>query len=76
MAVRIRLSRCGARNQPFFRVVVADWRKPRDGKIIESIGTYRPRDKDNKVSIKKDRLEYWLKNGARLTQTVSELVRL
>ena len=75
MAACIRLTRCGMKNQPFFRVVVADERKPRDGKFIEVLGTYNPRKPDSKISIDKERLEYWVKNGARLSQTMSQLVK-
>lgn len=74
MAVSIRLSRRGMKNQPHFRVVVQDSRKPRDGKFIEIIGQYEPRKAENKLTIKKDRLEYWVKNGAQLSLTMSQLV--
>jgi small subunit ribosomal protein S16 len=63
------------KNQPFFRIVVADDRRARDGKFIEVLGTYDPRKKENKTVIKKDRLEYWKKNGARTSRTISELTR-
>ena len=75
MAACIRLTRCGMKNQRFFRVGVADERKPRDGKFIEVLGTYNPRKPDSKISIDKERLEYWVKNGARLSQTMSQLVK-
>ncbi len=75
MATCIRLTRCGMKNQPFFRIVVADDRRARDGKFIEVLGTYDPRKKENKTVIKKDRLEYWKKNGARTSRTISELTR-
>lgn len=74
MAVCIRMTRCGARSKPFFRIVAADDRKPRDGKFIEVLGTYDPRKKDNKIQIDKERFEYWVKSGARLSETVSHLV--
>jgi small subunit ribosomal protein S16 len=54
--------------------VAADDRKPRDGKFIEVLGTYDPRKKDEKININKERFEYWVKNGARLSETVSHLV--
>lgn len=75
MAVQIRLSRWGMNKQPHYRVVVADKRKPRDGAFIEVIGTYDPRKKEKKVVLSKERLEYWIKNGACPTQTLSELIR-
>lgn len=74
MAVVIRLTRTGMRNTPHYRVVAADDRKPRDGKFIEVLGTYDPRKKEGKLTIKRDRLEYWTKNGARLSQTMSQLI--
>lgn len=75
MAACIRLTRRGTKNQPFYRVVAADDRKPRDGKFIEVLGTYDPRKKENKISLNKERFDYWVKNGARLSQTMSELVK-
>ena len=73
MAACIRLTRRGTKNQPFYRVVAADDRKPRDGKFIEVLGTYDPRKKENKISLNKERCDYWGNNGARLSQTMSEL---
>lgn len=77
MAVCIRFSRYGMKNQPFFRVVAADDRKPRDGRFIEVLGTYDPRKKkkEEKLSLNKERFDYWVKNGARLSQTMSELIK-
>ncbi len=75
MAVHIRLSRYGMKKQPHFRIVVADKCKPRDGRFIEIIGTYDPRKKDENISIKKDRFEYWTKNGARPTEGLGQLLR-
>jgi small subunit ribosomal protein S16 len=74
MAVSIRLHRCGMKNQPHFRIVAIDSRKAAKGKFIEVIGSYDPRKKDNKVTVNKERLEYWKKNGARLSETVSHLI--
>ena len=71
MAVRIRLKRIGTKNTPVYRVVVADNRSPRDGKFIEEIGTYQPLKKDNNFSLKLDRAEHWIKNGAQPSETVA-----
>lgn len=75
MAVRIRLKRIGAKNSPVYRVVVADSRSPRDGKFIEEIGTYHPLKKDNNVSLKLDRAEYWIGKGAQPSDTVASFLR-
>jgi len=74
MAVVIRLTRCGMKNTPLYRMVVADKAYPRDGRFIEIIGSYDPKKKEKKASVKKERLEYWLKNGAVMSPTVSKLV--
>lgn len=76
MAVKIRLRRQGRRNSPFYRLVVADSRSPRDGKYIESIGTYNPlvAEGDLHLTIKKDKLEYWLGCGAILSDNVESIV--
>ena len=60
MGVKVRLSRAGGRNRPFFRVVVADERAPRDGSFLELVGTYDPKANPEKVVLKKDRIAYWL----------------
>lgn len=73
--VRIRLTRLGQKKRPFYRVVVADSRKPRDGRIIESIGTYDPGDDPVAISIDQDRARYWLSTGARPSATVKTLFR-
>lgn len=74
MAVKIRLARVGARNRPFYRIVVADTRSPRDGRFIELVGTYDPRTDPPNVAMKSDRIEHWMAHGARPTRTVSELM--
>lgn len=74
MAVKIRLARKGKRNQPFYHVVVADERKPRDGAFIEILGTYDPRNKDKRVVLKKERIEHWISKGAKPSETVSQLI--
>lgn len=75
MAVRIRLKRIGAKNQPVFRIVVADGRSPRDGKFIEELGTYWPRKKSDKVSLNLDRAKYWLGKGAQPSDTVASFIK-
>lgn len=77
MAVRIRLARYGKKNSPFYRVVVQDREKPRDGRFLEVVGTYNPKDKDRKsrCTVKKERVDYWVKNGATLSETVTQLFK-
>ena len=73
--VKIRLARHGAKQKPFYRIVVADERSPRDGRYIELIGTYDPLQNPAGVQIKKERLEKWLRNGAQPTDTVARLIK-
>jgi small subunit ribosomal protein S16 len=73
--VRIRLRRTGRKKAPTFRIVVADSRSPRDGKFIEIIGTYMPRQTENAVGLKTERAHYWLDNGAQPSDTVRSLLR-
>jgi small subunit ribosomal protein S16 len=75
MAVSIRLRREGAKNRPFYRVVVADKRAPRDGKFIEVIGNYDPRKSGENYEINLDRAEYWVKNGAQPSETVASIIK-
>ncbi|MEN3038868.1 MAG: 30S ribosomal protein S16 [Candidatus Kryptonium sp.] len=75
MAVKIRLQRFGKKKQPFYRIVVADSKEPRDGKYIESVGWYNPIPKPMQVEIKEDRVIHWLKRGAIPTDTVKALLR-
>lgn len=77
MATKIRLARGGAKKSPFYRVVVADARSPRDGKFIEKIGTYSPilsKDDAGRVVFQKDRVEYWIGTGAEPTEKVEKLL--
>ena len=79
MAVAIRLSRGGSKKRPFYRIVVADVRSPRDGRFIERIGTYNPmktKDDDQRVLINKDRVKYWLSVGAKPTDRVAKFLFL
>jgi small subunit ribosomal protein S16 len=75
MAVKIRLKRMGAKKSPFYRVVVADSRYPRDGRFIEEIGTYNPIKEPAEVSIDSELATKWLKNGAQPTDTVKSLLK-
>ncbi len=75
MAVKLRLQRLGKKKQPFYRIVAADSRSPRDGKFIEVVGTYNPRLNPPEVVIKEDKAIKWLKNGAQPTDTVRSLLR-
>ena len=75
MSVKIRLKRIGAKNSPVYRVVVADSRSPRDGKFIEEIGTYQPLKKDNNFTIKLERADHWIKNGAQPSETVASFIK-
>lgn len=74
--VKIRLMRVGKRKQPSFRVVVADARSPRDGRIIEAIGNYQPRLEPSGVQIDNERALYWLRNGAQASDQVRQLLRI
>lgn len=74
MAVRIRLRRMGRKKRPYYRIVVADSRSPRDGRFIETVGTYNPLTEPYQVDIDEDRVFYWLKNGAQPSQTVRSLL--
>ncbi len=75
MAVSIRLRREGSKNRPYYRVVVADSRSPRDGKFIEIIGTYDPKQTGQNSSFSVERAEYWISKGARPSDTVRSLIK-
>jgi len=75
MSVKIRMKRVGAKNQPAFRIVVADSRSPRDGKHIEEIGTYLPAKKGENVKLDLERVKYWLSKGAQPSDTVASFIR-
>lgn len=75
MAVKIRLKRIGAKKNPYYRVVVADSRYPRDGRFIEEIGTYNPIVDPAEVKIDSEKALKWLKNGAQPTDTVKSLLK-
>ena len=75
MAVKIRLARHGRKASPFYHIVAADSRAPRDGKFIEKIGTYNPTSHPTKVELKFDRALYWLNNGAEPTDTARSILK-
>ena len=73
--VKIRLRRMGAKKAPFYRIVVADSRYPRDGRFIEEIGTYDPMAENDKITVNMERAKYWIANGAQPTDTVRGLLK-
>ena len=73
--VKIRLQREGKKKAPFYHIVVADSRSPRDGKIIEQIGTCDPMTEPSTIVLNKEKLEQWMKNGAQPTETVKALIK-
>ena len=73
--VKIRLRRMGAKKAPYYRIVVADARSPRDGRCIEEIGTYNPLQETNNVTIDAEKAQAWIKNGAQPTDTVRGLLK-
>ena len=75
MPIRIRLTRRGAKKKPFYRIVVASSEAPRDGRFIEILGTYNPLVDPAMVTIKSERLQYWVQQGAKPTDTVRSLIR-
>ncbi len=75
MAVRLRLTRVGGRKDPVWRVVVADQRSPRDGRIIETVGQYNAQTEPSTIVLKEDRIREWLDKGAQPTATVRKILR-
>lgn len=75
MAVKIRLRRIGAKKAPFYRIVVADSRYPRDGRFIEEIGYYDPTKNPSVVKVDADKAKEWIKNGAQPTDTVKKILK-
>lgn len=74
MSVKIRLKRMGSKKNPFYRIVVADSRSPRDGRFIETVGTYNPLVEENQVTLKEDRVLAWLADGAQPSDTVRNIL--
>ncbi|MCL2632994.1 MAG: 30S ribosomal protein S16 [Oscillospiraceae bacterium] len=75
MAVKIRLRRMGAKKAPFYRIVVADSRFPRDGRFIEEVGYYDPTKNPSVISVDGDKVQKWLKDGAQPTDTVKRILK-
>jgi len=75
LAVRVRLTRVGGKKNPIWRVVVADQRSPRDGRVIETIGRYNAQTEPSEIIINEERLRYWLERGAQPSDTVRKLIR-
>ncbi|MCR5136858.1 MAG: 30S ribosomal protein S16 [Oscillospiraceae bacterium] len=73
--VKIRLRRMGAKKAPFYRIVVADSRAPRDGRFIEEVGMYNPSADGDKLKVDMERVQYWIANGAQPTDTVRGLIK-
>ena len=75
MSVRVRLTRVGGKKNPIWRVVVADQRSPRDGRVIETIGRYNAQTEPSEIVLDRERLQYWLDRGAQPSHTVKKLMR-
>jgi small subunit ribosomal protein S16 len=75
MSVKIRLARRGAKKRPFYRIVIADSESPRDGRFLEAIGTYNPLKDPAEVTLKTERVEYWIGQGALPTTTVKNILK-
>jgi small subunit ribosomal protein S16 len=76
MAVRLRLTRIGGKKDPIWRVVVADQRSPRDGRIIETVGQYNAQTEPSTIKIDEDRVRHWLSKGAQPTDQVRKLLKI
>ena len=75
MAVKLRLTRKGTKKKPFYRIVAADIEAPRDGKFLEALGTYDPMQDPAVITLKQDRVDYWLDQGAKPTTTVKSILK-
>ena len=75
MAVKFRLTRYGSKKKPFYRIIVADSRSPRDGRFIEKVGTYDPLKDPAQITLDKDKIKTWYAKGARPTKTVESLFK-
>ena len=76
MAVKIRLKRMGAKKAPFYRVIVADSRSPRDGRFIDEIGYYDPNQEPSVIKVDAEKAQKWLANGAKPTETVAKILKI
>jgi len=74
--VKIRLKRIGAKKKPFYRIIVADARSPRDGKFIDQVGTYDPKADPSIINVDAEKVKKWLGNGAQPTETVKKLLKI
>ena len=74
MAVKLRLKRMGSKQRPFYRIIAADSRSPRDGRFIESVGTYDPIKKDENVTVDEEKVLKWLNNGAQPSDNVNSIL--
>ena len=74
MAVKLRLKRMGAKQRPFYRIIAADSRSPRDGRFIGTVGTYDPIKSDNNITLDEEKIIKWLNNGAQPTDTVKSIL--
>ena len=77
MAIKIRLARGGSKKRPFYRIVAADSRMPRDGRFVEKLGTYNPllpKDSEDRVKMNLERVQYWLGEGAQVTDRISRML--
>ncbi|WP_319577783.1 30S ribosomal protein S16 [uncultured Desulfobacter sp.] len=75
MAVKLRLTRKGTKKKPFYRIVAADIEAPRDGKFLEAVGTYDPMQDPAVITLKQDRVQYWLEQGAKPSTTVKSILK-
>ncbi len=75
MSVKIRLTRQGTKKRPFYRIVAADTQFPRDGRFLEVLGTYNPMTEPASVTLKQDRIDYWLGTGAKPSDTVKSILK-
>ena len=76
MAVKLRLMRMGKTKQPTYRLVAADSRSPRDGRFIEILGTYEPRQEPSRIKVENEKVLKWLRNGAQPTETVEKILKI
>ena len=77
MAIKIRLARGGSKKRPFYRIVAADSRMPRDGRFVEKLGTYNPllpKDSEDRVKMNLERIQYWMSEGAQVTDRISRML--
>jgi small subunit ribosomal protein S16 len=76
MSVRVRLTRVGSKKNPVWRVVVADQRSPRDGRVIEHVGRYNPQTEPSEIVLNEERIQHWIARGAQPTDTVKRLMKI